>query len=381
MLLEYRIVHGKRAKYEVSKTRCFFFFSMMLLKNFVTTFAVTFALLNCAFPDAHAQAEASPEESATTEATWMDSLSSSHEGLRTDLFALADRADDFFGNERSIEKKQDDYFRNGVEMRVRTGSHVRFRHRLRLGIDLSGISDRLKLVAEGTQSDATDSEATALDDSDDREIIDDQREDAARTALRYQLLRESQIDLDVDGGLKTTSGGVNPYSRVRASRFFKLNELWSVEPAQFLLWELDDGFGERTRFDLNRKLGEHSFARLRSELLYSESSRGGENFHELAAYREVNDRAYFGALVSMAGYMEPGFAVDEARVAVKYRQNLKWPWLLVEVEPALAFPDDREHRITPEIIFRLDVYFDRAHPGQSLIKGIGETFRRKSAVR
>lgn len=152
---------------------------------------------------------------------------------------------------------------------------------------------------------------------------------------------------------------MNPYGRIRASRLFEINPNWSFEPAQFLIWELEDGFGEKTRIDFNFVTDEFSLTRSRTEALWAEETRGVDLYHEISHFHQLDAKSFYGIIGSLTAFTRPGFTPEEYRIALRYRSELNHPWLVGEIEPALAFPDNRDHEITAEIIFRIDFYFDR----------------------
>ncbi len=317
---------------------------MERLATIILTGAVA---LTCIFPS---PTFAEPEKSGP--------LDSIHNYGKDKLFTLTDEMDDFFGDIRRDEEKRNDWFRIGTEVKFRAADPIRIRERIRARLDLSDYAKNLRIFINGSSGDQIENGKTLEDSVEADDFITDYQGDAASTGISYDFVRTRNTLFSTDAGLKF-SGGPHPFGDIRYSRWFDLGNDISLEGTQFLQWIEGDGFGEKTRLDLNRKTSSEGRVRNRLEALRSESSRGLTLVDELSYIQKFSDRSYAGISGSISAYTEPSWTPDIYKVALRYRERIYKDWLYLETEPALEFPNERDYRVTPSITFRLDMYFER----------------------
>lgn len=279
------------------------------------------------------------------------------EGADT-LFALTDDIDEFFGDVRTYEHKKNDWFRIGTEVRFKAAAPVRIRERLRADLDLKEYAKNLRFFVSGEGGDRYENGKTIDDVNEGNDFITDYEGNTASSGVSYDFYRSRYTLVSLDGGLKF-GGGVHPFTQFRASEWIPITERLSFEPTQFFRWIQGEGFGEKTRGDLNYQLTDDSRLRSRTEALWSESSRGVDLLEDLSWLKKYTDRTYAGVAVSLTAYTDPAFTPDVYKVAYRYRQLILDDWVYLEVEPGIEFPNERDYRTTPYIAFRLDAYFER----------------------
>lgn len=287
-----------------------------------------------------------------------ETLESVHTGGKAALFELTDDIDEFFGDIRTDEKKREDWFRLGTEVRFRATDPVRIRERLRAGLNLSDYAKNLRIFVNGTTGDQIENGRLEQDLSDGQDFVTDYRGDAASTGISYDFVKTETMLISSDLGLKF-GGGAHPFGDVRASKWFDLGNNFSFEPTQFFQWIHDDGFGEKTRADFNFKSSPKGRIRSRTEGLWSESSRGVDLLEDLTYVYKMTDRRYAGIGLSLTAYTDPSWTPDVYKASLRYREAVYKDWLFLETEPALEYPEERDYKTTPSITFRLDMYFER----------------------
>lgn len=302
-------------------------------------------------------AVAQPAESP---ARW-ETADAMHESGASMLFGLTDDIDSFFGDVRTEEHKRNDWFRIGAEIKAKAASPLRLRERVRADLDLKEYARNLRFFISGDNGDRFDNHRTIDDTNDGTDFVADYRGNTASSGISYDFYRSPFSLVSADIGLKF--GGAHPFGQLRASRWIPLSERLSFEPTQYFQWIEADGFGEKTRGDLNYALTETSRLRARTEALWSESSRGVDLLEDLSWLKKFTDRTYAGVAASVTAFTDPSWTPDVYKLALRYRQLIYEDWLYMEAEPGLEFPEERDYKTIPYIAFRFDAYFERPnHP-------------------
>jgi len=290
-----------------------------------------------------------------------ENLDSSRSTISSSLFSITDSIDALFDDVRADEQRQFDRFRLGSEVRFRAASPIRLRQRFSASFNFDNISDRFRLVVDGSKGDEVNDQGSLQGDRlEGNDVLRRRSGSSSGARFRYSIYNTPQGTLvDVDAGVRFSSG-ITPITRIRASHWFQLSDLWAFEPTQTILWDGKDGYGESQRLDFNRIIGERAFFRSRSEKLWSETSRGLEFFQEFSAYKELSgERRSLGVSASISAHTRPDFLVDQYRLSVRYKNSIYQDWLFLEVEPGLDFPEDRDYRRTPFVMFRFDMFLER----------------------
>jgi hypothetical protein len=286
------------------------------------------------------------------------SMTSFHNASEDSLFSLTDDIDNFFGDLRTDEQKRKDWFRLGTDVRFKAGEPARLRFNLRAALDLRGYAKNLRFFVTSRSGDRFENGKTLEDSIESQDFVADYKGDEAQAGFTYDFYKSEKMLISLDTGARFR-GGPEPFTRFRASRWIDLGSNWSFEPTQFLQWYQDDGFGEKTRIDIDNKVSGTERFRARTEVLRSEGSRGFDFLEDLSFIQKFTDRAYAGVGLSMTAFTDPSWTPDEYAVSLRYRQLISGDWLYLETIPAIGFPNDRDYRATPQITFKFDIYFDR----------------------
>lgn len=299
----------------------------------------------------------SPEDN-DVETGYSATLDSSRQAIAEQLFGVTDYLDAAFDDVRSEEQREDDWFRLGTEVKFRTTTAVKLKQRFRAAINLRPFNDKLQLIIDSINTDDVESgrleEGTIARTDSLRRL----KGDSGFVGLRYPLIGDKQWVIQAEAGFRFNAG-VFPLAGFRGATRVSFSENFSWDPTQFVFWDGDEGYGERTRSDLNYKLSDQSFLRSRIEALWAERSSGVELSKEFSYFKEIAKEQFIGATAGMFAYTKPSWTVDAYQLSVRYRFLLWSNWLYAGIEPGLEFPDDRDYRRTPFIAFRLDALIDR----------------------
>lgn len=255
---------------------------------------------------------------------------------------VADGVDRFFVDENADEANNETRVRIGGGVEIVDGEGLGVDSRFRLDLHLPRTSRRLTVVLIGSDADHPLRDALGQED-----------DDTVAGFLRYFLLDRDAAWLSLDGGTKFRPEP-DPFGRIRGVRRIAVGDLLSITPRQTFYWELADGFGETTRVDVDRQIGERSLLRWRSEGTWSEVSEGVDLFMEVSGSRQLAELRGIRAAVKLDGRTEPSVRATRYAAAIRYRHAVWRDWLFGEIEPEIGFPLDRDWTFTPGITLRLE---------------------------
>ncbi|MGE9289597.1 MAG: hypothetical protein ACQKBT_01325, partial [Puniceicoccales bacterium] len=218
-------------------------------------------------------------------------------------------------------------------------------------IDLPKTQNRLKLIVENVQEDSDP--LPGFSRSELRQVpgVDD----SGNASLRFALIDLMNFDLDFDAGLDLKPEPV-PKFRLRGRMSWEWDH-WRFRISQYLTYEADDGFGEKTSLDMRRYLGENSWAEVDMAVVRSETSNGFEFGQALSLYHRISNRRTIGFRGAVYSQTEPWARVEAVLLRLPYRQKIWKEWMYFTVEPGIDFKRDHNFNADPRILFELEFLF------------------------
>lgn len=286
--------------------------------------------------------EPAPDEPAFEESG--NDVDRAHAAVSRRVIDAGRRLDAFFSDERLEEEVP------GSRLRLRGGFE------LRRGPDVDLVEDfdtKIALPRTEQRLQILIGRVGVRDQEDDELLTDRDRESETVTGLRVLLRENTWVRLQADGGSKFRPTP-DPFGRTRARFLYGLAP-WAFRLTQTVSWFTRDGWGETTRVDAERELGERFFARTTSEATVAETSDGIEWSQRFSLQRVLSRRRAISIDLEAFGPTEPATYVEEYAAAFRYRQRIWREWLFYEIEPALVFPRERGYDVRPELTFRLEV--------------------------
>jgi len=225
---------------------------------------------------------------------------------------------------------------------------VSFNAKLRL----PRFSDRVELIV-----DSMSKEESVLDDLErDRTTTRPENDDSdGAAAIRYYLKETLNYKASVTAGLKFRPEPV-PGLGLRL-RIYHDFEDFTTRLTQSMFYETEDGFGEKTQFDLDQQERQNYLRRLTTTVLWSEVSDGVAAGQSFSYYKYLTRRRVAGFRVGVTGHIEPEAEVDNYNGRVTYRQRIHRDWLYLEIEPGVDWPRERDFDATPYIKVKFDIIF------------------------
>lgn len=294
------------------------------------------------------------EEGFGGEGNWLDRT---HAYLNRQLCQPAVWFDGFFGEERTDEEGYP-----GTSARVRAGvrwsedEDFTFPNQFHIDMRLPKATRKLRLILAGRSED--DPTHILPDDPVDTGLDEDEEDRDGKIELRYNVSDRPRSKFSVEAGLRFDLPPP-PFIRARYRYTYPLGVNTLVRYIQTFFWEDEEGFGETTRIDLDRRLGEPSLLRWSNAGTYSEVSRGVDWGTRLSLYHRLSERTAITYGAGMSGFTEPHTEIEEYEADMRFRKNFFRTWLFYELEPGVRWPRDLDGSYAPiwGLTLRLEVQF------------------------
>lgn len=269
-------------------------------------------------------------------------LDETHAQARRTVADVADRLDRFFVDERIDEGLNRTRLRLGVGVRVSESRGVDPLVRFRLDLSLPRTERRVALVV------------SSLGDDDGEEgLLGDLADDGNLAGfLRLFAVDEEYLTATLDGGLRF-SPEPDPFTRLRFFRDFPWGRTL-IRPTQQFYWRSSEGVGERTRFDIDRRFGINTLARLRAQATYSQVTDGVDLDLATFLFRQLSARSAMRIELGIQTLTDPPRVVETYRTGVRLRRAIYRHWLFAEIEPQLHFRREDDYRFSPGILLRVE---------------------------
>jgi hypothetical protein len=283
-------------------------------------------------------------DSESEERTFMDVVDDYHAYLEGRVNEPATWFDNFFGDPRSDEEARTASFvRLRIAARYKESEKLEMPIRLRATLKLPRASRKLSLVIIGENPEEfRDSPA---DDDLARTTGEQPDEDRSSVGLRYMLYDSLRSILHFGGGVSSLAP-FEFYLRVSYRRFLHIGKDNLVRFNQNGFWNSIDGFGETTRFDLEKKLPHRITGRVSMFGTHSEISSGVDWGVETSLYKQLTRKTAASFDLGAYGITRPDFEDTNYRIGVRTRANVLRPWLFLEIRPEVTFPLETETRRT-----------------------------------
>lgn len=273
-------------------------------------------------------------------------VGSLHTFVSSNVLQTAERADIFFGDNRSITDSNRTRIRLRLDLDFEQDESIDLSPNVLANISLPGTQERLQFFINGDEGD---------DDAIESDI--DNNEDSGSLFLRYFFLDSEYLSVALDTGLRFSSSGVEWFGGLRGRSYWTIGP-WGFRLTDKIRWYTERKFTNFTRLDVERIVVEgKSFFR---------STTRGRWFQERSGYYLEQKFTYFHKLNEKTG-IAPEWRtlaetrledfIDETRIRLRIRRNVKWKWLFFEFAPGLVWKEENDFETNYSVRFRVDAYF------------------------
>ena len=301
--------------------------------------------------------EITPE---TTE-QWYDL---SHAYLSKKFCEPAVAFDNFFGDDRNLEEDHPGtYARWRNDFIWNESDRLVFHTELRAKIRLPKINKRLKLIISEEHDDNIDnplSNNTDAPSTQQSELAQNKQAENTESSigLQYDLTTRPSYRTSFNVGIKTSLPfKLHTNFKYRYKHPFGNHYLFRF--TETLFWRKWEGFGETSRFDLEKLLTPQTLIRTSLKKTFSETSNGVDWNTSLGTFYKVSAQAGLSVDLVTSGSTRPNSVITNYGIVSKYRRNFYRKWFFFEIIPEINWPrDENDHyEGVNTLTIRFDVQF------------------------
>ena len=292
--------------------------------------------------DAHLDKQAGEEEDpCLTQSANDTAFDNAFDYLNTKFCQPALWFDSFFVDERT----QDD---------ARAGTLVRwtndfanyqkegFKYKINLNarFNLPGVNKKVKVIIDSQGEDDPFAFLKGPNNEGERDI-----------GLRYDWYAKDRVSFNIKANLK-------PKLEARWRYTYPISQSTIARLTQ-KVYQARKVTGESTEFDIEHSFDEDFLLRWSAVAQYENRDNGWEFGSSVNLYHYISSKQALNYIASIYGVDTPYHYVENARMAVTYRQNFARKWLFFEITPEYSWTKEvDEERLDQVIItFRVEVMF------------------------
>lgn len=280
-----------------------------------------------------------------TEAEWYDS---SRDYVIGHTDNLAEWIDNFFGDASTEEEAPYSTLRLRIEQDWDERDKFDTDVRLRGKVYLPKLNRRLSLLF------SDDDGETGQDD-----LLTDERNSPDDVALQYTARERKYYRLDFKVGIRSSG---DPKTSVRYKYERPFLDHYIGRFSQDVRYRGGEGFGSRTRFDLDRIIDETHLLRWFNKADWEEEESGVSWDTGVSYTKRLSHKRAVSYYISAGGETQPYGITNSYGLGVRYRQNVLRPWLFAEVQPSYRWQKDndiRDREGRAAIFLRLEAVFEK----------------------
>ena len=255
-----------------------------------------------------------------------DRLDSTHRFVVRHADNIAEWVDGFFGDLETEETAPYSTIRLRLENEWDEDYGNDFKVSLRGKVHLPKLNKRLSLLFSDSD------EETSADD-----LATNKREDSDDVALQYNVSEKDYSRFDIKAGIRSNG---NPKGAIKYRYKRPITEKLAGRFSEEVRYRGGDGFGSRTRFQLDRIVSEDKVLRWINRVDWEEEESGIDWGSSVSLDRRIAEDKAFSYYVSIDGNTQPLGRVENYGLGLRYRQSFYKPWLFFEVQPYYQWRKD-----------------------------------------
>ena len=267
------------------------------------------------------------------------------------LLTATEWVDSFFDDPRYLAEE------NRTRLKVKLGLGYSKHYELEtysaldLRLSLPNLENKTNVFLSLNDDSDFDSDSAPIGGADDRRT---DNEGSLTAGIQHFLVMGEKYNLSTEVGVSLDY----VYGGVRYRHLHPLfNDEWSGRLTNRLRYYTDDGWENKTSYDIERFLGERFFTRSTLTAVFAESEEGvpfsvvGRLYQvlDIDSALSYNVGAYFDT--------EPEAEVSDIQFILRYRQRFYRDWLVFEVAPSITFPAEYYHEFNPGLLTKFEFDF------------------------
>lgn len=276
----------------------------------------------------------------------LDFIEKQKELTETQGHRAAQWVDSFFGDPAYESEVASSQFRLRPELYYRKEQGLKLKLKASFKFRLPNIERKVSLF--GGSSDYDDSFEEAVDD------------DVSEPAIGLQFFGKERekwgTSLSVGLKFNEFAGFIGPRFRYRTN----WTERTSFRFVQKILWQTNNEWQSRSRFDLNFAVNDRLFFRQMVDGRWRGEYSDEEGFRTRVSSfltRGLPNAAGLQAEATTIFHTRPDTHVDQYVAALRYRKRALWDWFYYEIVPQLAWEKEFDYKLNPGIRLRVEIFY------------------------
>lgn len=265
------------------------------------------------------------------------------------LYQTAEWIDSFFDDGRFSAEENESRATLKLSMGYSKNDNFEIKPRLDVRLKLPKLSSRTQLIIEAAEDGDFNIDDSPVDNYGQHE---DSENNQLQAALRFFLKDSETYNVSFDAGASWDY--LYGSFRVRAIQDF---DKWLGRFTNRLRWYTDDGWENRTTYDLESHFSQELFFRATTSVNYYETEDGFPHSQQFRLYQVLNSIRAISYETGVYFETEPSYKMSDLQCIVRYRQRFYRDWLVLEISPRVTFPEDHDREANPGIIFKLEASF------------------------
>lgn len=287
--------------------------------------------------------------------TFKNRLAYTRTSLGRGYISMSEKIDRFFAG-----RSYDGLGENRSRLAMQTANtwfetgHQQADVRVRASVDLPNTEQRYKLFLESDPREENTLEERTRAVSRGDQI----NRDSSVLGLQFSKPKTDpskwRTDLSIAGRFR---GGIKPLVRGRLRKYIDLGESWRSYFRQDI-WHLEGiGWGETTRWELNRPLGDWFHFEWMAELEYRDEDDPLAYANTYRLFQNVSEDL---EVVYALGFLGEGSETDmrdDRFINVSFKYRLYQDWVFIDFTPEYFFPEENDHEGELSYTITLRVWF------------------------
>lgn len=296
-------------------------------------------------------------QEGSTKPGWAGMVDRLHDRHTSQISGTSARFDNFF-----VTDEYATYGDNETRLRFRLntdyieGHGWEFTPNVKLNLELPGISNRLRLVANDADKD--NEAGNAVDSTEEPDL-----------AFRWVATNSDRVGVSFDVGARYKDSETSVFGRINTALRYPIGKNWTGVTSNRLYYYSDTKLRNDFRQYFDHTFNENLMIRSRTRIEYLEEDEYNPQWEQkFVLFQRIDPRisVAYEAILQRYSIEESAFDPEDleiplqnnfyaAQLRLRFRRNFWRPWLFAEIWPVLAWPEERDFKTTPAIRFRLEI--------------------------
>lgn len=261
--------------------------------------------------------------------------------------------DSFFANEDYVAEINKTYLRLRLDSYSELYDGTTVEGKARLHLKVPALTDRLRveILSPGETDDFEQSAPSDVGNADSGATTD-----KSSAGISYVLKALEKRSIILQAGMDFEKYTPDPFAGARYRETVSITDNWSMRFVQRLRYYSLNGLESRTTLQFDRLFDKNTLFRTGIDGTWLQEQPDYFYNVSLALYRPIDERSAVQYEVIGQFKTDP-HRLDRITARIAHRQKIYRDWLVFEVAPQVSFPDEREFRPVPGILFRLEAVF------------------------